>query len=57
MLDRELNGLRMSPVPADVRQLFYHVKKAQGTDKHVHFADLMMSGISNHPYNTRMMWE
>ncbi|MDR2679480.1 MAG: oxaloacetate decarboxylase [Tannerella sp.] len=32
MLDRGLNGLRMSPVPADVRQLFYHVKKAQGTD-------------------------
>jgi pyruvate carboxylase subunit B len=32
MLDRGLNGLRMSPVPADVRQLFYHVKKVQGTD-------------------------
>lgn len=32
MLDRALNGLRMSPVPADVRQLFYQVKKAQGTD-------------------------
>ena len=32
MLDRALNGLRMSPVPADVRQLFYKVKKAQGTD-------------------------
>jgi pyruvate carboxylase subunit B len=32
MLDRGLNGLRMSPVPSDVRQLFYHVKKAQGTD-------------------------
>jgi pyruvate carboxylase subunit B len=32
MLDRGLNGLRMSPVPADVRQLFYRVKKAQGTD-------------------------
>lgn len=32
MLDRGLNGLRMSPVPADVRQLFYKVKKAQGTD-------------------------
>lgn len=27
-----LNGLRMSPVPDDVRQLFYKVKKAQGTD-------------------------
>jgi pyruvate carboxylase subunit B len=32
MLDRGLNGLRMSPVPADVRQLFYQVKKIQGTD-------------------------
>lgn len=32
MLDRSLNGLRMSPVPSDVRQLFYKVKKAQGTD-------------------------
>ena len=25
MLDRALNGLRMSPVPADVRKLFYKV--------------------------------
>ena len=32
MLDRSLNGLRMSPVPDDVRQLFYKVKKSQGTD-------------------------
>jgi len=32
MLDRSLNGLRMSPVPTDVRKLFYKVKKAQGTD-------------------------
>jgi len=32
MLDRSLNGLRMSPVPADVRKLFYKVKKAQGVD-------------------------
>ena len=32
MLDRALNGLRMSPVPADVRKLFYKVKMAQGTD-------------------------
>ncbi len=32
MLDRALNGLRMSPVPSDVRKLFYKVKKAQGTD-------------------------
>jgi len=32
MLERGLNGLRMYPVPADVRQLFFKVKKAQGTD-------------------------
>jgi pyruvate carboxylase subunit B len=32
MLDRGLNGIRMSPVPSDVRRLFYKVKKAQGTD-------------------------
>ena len=32
MLDRALNGLRMFPVPADVRKLMYKVKKAQGTD-------------------------
>jgi len=32
MLDRGLNGLRMSPVPADVRKLMYKVKKAQGVD-------------------------
>ncbi len=32
MLDRGLNGLRMFPVPADVRRLMYKVKHAQGTD-------------------------
>jgi len=32
MLDRGLNALRMYPVPDDVRQLMYKVKKAQGTD-------------------------
>lgn len=32
MLDRGLNGIRMNPVPADVRKLFYKVKFAQGTD-------------------------
>lgn len=32
MLDRGLNGIRMNPVPADVRELMYKVKKAQGTD-------------------------
>ena len=32
MLERALNGLRMFPVPADVRQLMCKVKKAQGVD-------------------------
>ena len=32
MLDRGLNALRMDPVPADVRQLMYKVKHAQGVD-------------------------
>ena len=32
MLDRALNGLRMSPCAKDLRKLFYKVKKAQGTD-------------------------
>lgn len=32
MLERSLNGLRMSPVPADVRKLMFKVKKKQGTD-------------------------
>ena len=32
MLERGLNGIRMSPVPADVRQLLFKVKKQQGTD-------------------------
>lgn len=32
MLERGLNALRMSPVPADVRKLMFAVKKKQGTD-------------------------
>lgn len=32
MLDRGLNGLRMYPVPADVRKLMYQVKFKQGVD-------------------------
>ncbi len=32
MLERSLNGLRMYPVPADVRRLMFRVKKAQGVD-------------------------
>jgi pyruvate carboxylase subunit B len=32
MLERALNGIRMFPVPADVRRLMYKVKKNQGVD-------------------------
>lgn len=32
MLERALNGIRMTPVPADVRKLMFIVKKKQGTD-------------------------
>jgi len=32
MLERGLNGLRMNPVPADVRELMYKVKAKQGTN-------------------------
>jgi pyruvate carboxylase subunit B len=32
MLERGLNGLRMYPVPMDVRELMFRVKKKQGTD-------------------------
>ena len=32
MLERGLNGIRMSPVPKDVRRMMFKVKKLQGTD-------------------------
>lgn len=32
MLERALNGIRMNPVPAEVRKLMFKVKKKQGTD-------------------------
>ena len=32
MLERGLNGIRMSPVPEDVRKLMFRLKKKQGTD-------------------------
>ncbi len=32
MLERGLNGIRMNPVPIDVRKLMFKVKKKQGTD-------------------------
>ena len=32
MLERGLNGIRMSPVPRDIRKLMFKVKKKQGVD-------------------------
>src|SRR3989339_1821319 len=32
MLERALNAIRMYPVPADIRELMYKVKKAQGVN-------------------------
>src|SRR5690554_6763050 len=32
MLERGLSGIRMTPVPADVRRMMFQVKKKQGTD-------------------------
>jgi len=32
MLERGLNGIRMYPVPTDVRRKMFHLKKKQGTD-------------------------
>lgn len=32
MLERGLNGIRMSPVPADIRRMMFALKKKQGTD-------------------------
>ncbi|MCR9289747.1 MAG: oxaloacetate decarboxylase [Bacteroidetes bacterium] len=32
MLERGLNGIRMNPVPADVREMMFKIKKIQGTD-------------------------
>ena len=56
MLDRALNGLRMSPVPADVRKLFYKVKHAQGTDitlSLIHISCIGLPGtIDNDLYGT-----
>ena len=39
MLDRGLNGLRMNPVPADVRELMYKVKRRRVSILPVFFAD------------------
>lgn len=51
MLERGLNALRMNPVPADVRELMFKVKKAQGTDISRSFCGL------NDPRNLRLSVE
>ena len=51
MLERGLNALRMNPVPADVRELMFKVKKAQGTDIARSFCGL------NDPRNLRLSIE
>ena len=51
MLERGLNGIRMSPVPADVRQLMFKVKKLQGTDISRSFDGL------NNPQNLELSFQ
>ena len=51
MLERGLNALRMNPVPADVRELMFKVKKAQGTDISRSFCGL------NDPRNLKLSIE
>ena len=51
MLERGLNGLRMNPVAADVRELMFKVKKAQGTDISRSFCGL------NDPRNLKLSIE
>ena len=51
MLERGLNALRMYPVPADVRELMFKVKKAQGTDISRSFCGL------NDPRNLKLSVE
>ncbi len=51
MLERGLNGIRMSPVPADIRRLMFEVKKKQGTDIARSFDGL------NNPENLRLSFE
>ena len=51
MLERGLNALRMNPVPADVRELMFKVKKAQGTNISRSFCGL------NDPRNLKLSIE
>ncbi|MDA9773937.1 oxaloacetate decarboxylase [Saprospiraceae bacterium] len=51
MLERGLNGIRMSPVPKDVRKLMFAVKKKQGTDISRSFDGL------NNPQNLELSFQ
>ena len=51
MLERGLNGLRMNPIPADVRKLMFKVKKLQGTDISRSFDGL------NNPQNLELSFQ
>ena len=51
MLERGLNAIRMSPVPKDVRELMFKVKKLQGTDISRTFDGL------NNPQNLELSFE
>jgi pyruvate carboxylase subunit B len=51
MLERGLNALRMTPVPADVRKLMFAVKKKQGTDISRSFDGL------NNPQNLELSFQ
>lgn len=51
MLERGLNGIRMRPVPKDVRKLMFKVKKLQGTDISRSFDGL------NNPQNLELSFQ
>ena len=51
MLERGLNGIRMSPVPKDVRRLMFKLKKIQGTDISRSFDGL------NNPQNLELSFQ
>ena len=51
MLERGLNGIRMSPVPKDVRKLMFKLKKIQGTDISRSFDGL------NNPQNLELSFQ
>jgi len=51
MLERGLNGIRMSPVPKDVRKMMFKLKKIQGTDISRSFDGL------NNPQNLELSFQ